>query len=116
MNRHYMKAPAPARPVAESIHYFMARGEVPRRTDEAMEYLASLLPMAVGSVDRLEEIPDRLKILFGVRAATAVARDEGASVLHESGAREVIAALPLAIDGPLADREAFRAMANRVRE
>jgi glutamyl/glutaminyl-tRNA synthetase len=89
---------------------------VRRRTDEAMEYLASLLPMAVGSVDRLEEIPDRLKFLFEFDPTAALARDEVASVLHESGAREVIAALPLAIDGPLADREAFRAMANRVRE
>jgi nondiscriminating glutamyl-tRNA synthetase len=116
MNRHYMKEAAPARLAAESIRYFIARGYVRRRTDEAMEYLASLLPMAVGSVDRLEEIPDRLKFLFEFDPATALARDEVASVLHESGAREVIAALPLAIDGPLADREAFRAMANRVRE
>jgi nondiscriminating glutamyl-tRNA synthetase len=116
MNRHYMKEAAPARLAAESIRYFIARGYVRRRTDEAMEYLASLLPMAVGSVDRLEEIPDRLKFLFEFDPTAALARDEVASVLHESGAREVIAALPLAIDGPLADREAFRAMANRVRE
>jgi nondiscriminating glutamyl-tRNA synthetase len=116
MNRHYMKEAAPARLAAESIRYFIARGYVRRRTDEAMEYLASLLPMAVGSVDRLEEIPDRLKFLFEFDPAAALARDEVASVLHESGAREVIAALPLAIDGPLADREAFRAMASRVRE
>ena len=116
MNRHYMKEAAPARLAAESIRYFIARGYVRRRTDEAMEYLASLLPMAVGSVDRLEEIPDRLRFLFEFDPPTALARDEVASVLHESGAREVIAALPLAIDGPLADREAFRAMANRVRE
>jgi nondiscriminating glutamyl-tRNA synthetase len=116
MNRHYMKEAAPARLAAESIRYFIARGYVRRRTDEAMEYLASLLPMAVGSVDRLEEIPDRLKFLFEFDPTAALARDEVASVLHESGARDVIAALPLAIDGPLADREAFRAMANRVRE
>jgi glutamyl/glutaminyl-tRNA synthetase len=37
-------------------------------------------------------------------------------VLHETGAREVIAALPEAIDGPMIDRNAFRAMANRVKE
>jgi nondiscriminating glutamyl-tRNA synthetase len=116
MNRHYMKEAAPARLAAESIRYFIARGYVRRRTDEAMEYLASLLPMAVGSVDRLEEIPDRLKFLFEFDPAAALGRDEVASVLHENGAREVIAALPGAIDGPLTDREAFRAMANRVRE
>jgi nondiscriminating glutamyl-tRNA synthetase len=116
MNRHYMKEAAPARLAAESIRYFIARGYVRRRTDEAMEYLASLLPMAVGSVDRLEEIPDRLKFLFEFDPVVALTRDEVASVLHESGARDVIAALARAIDGPLTDREAFRAMANRVRE
>jgi hypothetical protein len=39
-----------------------------------------------------------------------------AEVLHETGARDVIVALPGAIEGPLLDREMFRAMANRVKE
>jgi glutamyl/glutaminyl-tRNA synthetase len=37
-------------------------------------------------------------------------------VLHEPGARAVIAALADMIDGPLLDRESFRAMANRVKD
>ena len=40
MNRHYMKVAAPGRIAAESIRYFLARGYVRRRTDEAMEYIA----------------------------------------------------------------------------
>jgi len=116
MNRHYMKEAAPARLAAESTRYFAARGYLLRRTDEAMEYLVSVLPMAVGSVDRLEEIPDRLRFLFEFDPAAALTRDEVASVLHESGARQVIAALSDAIEGPLKDRESFRAMANRVKE
>src|SRR5687768_11077928 len=59
MNRHYMKAAAPSRIAAESSRYFLARGYLRKRVDEGMEYLASLLPMTVGSVDRLEEMPDR---------------------------------------------------------
>ena len=116
MNRHYMKEAAPARLAAESARYFIARGYLKRRTDEAVEYLVSLLPMAVGSVDRLEEIPDRLRFLFEFDPASALAREDVASVLHEAGARDVIAALPDAIDVPLVSREAFRAMANRVKE
>jgi glutamyl-tRNA synthetase/nondiscriminating glutamyl-tRNA synthetase len=116
MNRHYMKEAAPARLAAETARYFIARGYVRRRTDEAMDYLTSLLPMAVGSVDRLEEIPDRLKFLFDYDPATALMRDEVGGVLHETGARDVIAALPAAIDRPLVDRETFRGMANRVKE
>jgi glutamyl/glutaminyl-tRNA synthetase len=111
-----MKAAAPARIAAESARYFLARGYVHRRSDEAMEYLASLLPMAVGSVDRLEEIPDRLRFLFEFDAAAALARTDVAQVVTEPGAREVIAALPGAIGDRMHDREAFRAVAQRVRE
>jgi len=119
MNRHYMKVGAPARIAAESARYFLARGYLKRRSDAALAYVESLLPMAVGSVDRLEEIPDRLAFLFQYDAAQSLSNAAVADVLHEPGAREVIAALADAIDGsagPLLDREAFRAMANRVKE
>jgi glutamyl-tRNA synthetase/nondiscriminating glutamyl-tRNA synthetase len=116
MNRHYMQEAAPARLAAEAARFFLARGYVRRRTDEAMDYLMSVLPMAVGSVDRLEEIPERLKFLWEFDPAASLARNEVGGVMHETGAREVIAALPAAIDAPLVDRESFRAMANRVKE
>ena len=116
MNRHYMKVAAPGRVAAESIRYFTGRGYVKRRTDEALDYIVSLLPMAVGSVDRLEEIPDRVHFLFDFDPAAALHREDVKHVLQERGAREVILALPEAIEGPLADRDAFRAMAARLRE
>jgi nondiscriminating glutamyl-tRNA synthetase len=116
MNRHYMKAASAGRIAAESIRYFIARGYVKRRTDEALEFIVSLLPMAVGSVDRLEEIPDRLNFIFEFDPASALHRDDVRHVLEERGAREVIRALPDAVDRPLVDREAFRAAAAKVRE
>jgi nondiscriminating glutamyl-tRNA synthetase len=116
MNRHYMKAAAPGRLAAESARFFAARGFVTRSSDAALAFIESLLPMAVGSVDRLEEIPERLSFLFAYHVEEALARPGVADVLHEPGAREVIAALPTAIDGPLLNRETFRAMAARVRE
>ena len=116
MNRHYMKLASPARLAAEGARFFQGRGFLKRKTDIAMAYVESLLPMAVGSVDRLEEIPDRLAFLFAFDAQDALQRAPVAEILHEPGAREVIAALAAAIDGPLLDRESFRAMANRVKE
>jgi glutamyl-tRNA synthetase/nondiscriminating glutamyl-tRNA synthetase len=116
MNRHYMKAAAPGRLAAESARFFIARGFAGRPTDRALAYIESLLPMAVGSVDRLEEIPERLAFLFAFDPETALDRPEVAGVMQEPGAREVIAALADAIDAPLADRETFRALANRVKE
>lgn len=116
MNRHYMKIAAPGRIAAEAMRYFTARGYVRRRTEEALEYVSSLLPMAVGSVDRLDEIPDRLHFIFEFDPLVSLGRADVARVIEESGARDVILALPGAIDGALLDREAFRAMAARVRE
>ena len=116
MNRHYMKAAPSARIASETARFFQAKGFVRRKTDGALAYLESLMPMAVGSVDRLEEIPDRLAFLFDYDAAAALERPAVAGVLHEPGARDVIAALPDAIPGPLFDRDAFRAAANRVKE
>jgi glutamyl-tRNA synthetase/nondiscriminating glutamyl-tRNA synthetase len=116
MNRHYMKAAAPSRMAAEAVRYFIALGYVKRRSAEAMDYIASLLPMAVGSVNRLEEIPERVRFIFEFDPAASLGRPDVLEVLRETGAREVIAALPGAIDGPLLDREAFRAAAARVRE
>jgi nondiscriminating glutamyl-tRNA synthetase len=116
MNRHYMKAAAPGRLAAESARYFLREGLIQQRTTEAMEYVASLLPMAVGSVDRVEEIPERVRFVFGYNATSALARPEIAAVLHEPGARDVISVLAKEIGGPMLDREAFRAMAGRVKE
>src|SRR3954462_2598875 len=90
MNRHYMKVAAPGRIAAESIRYFVARGYLRKRTDAALEYITSLLPMAVGSVDRLEEIPERVQFIFEFDAAVAIQQPEVAHVVQESGAREVI--------------------------
>jgi glutamyl/glutaminyl-tRNA synthetase len=98
------------------MRYFVARGYVKRRTDEAVDYVASLLPMAVGSVDRLEEIPERVQFVFEFDPAAARLQADVAHVIEERGAREVILALPEAIEGPLHDKEAFRAVAARVRE
>ncbi len=117
MNRHYMKAAAPARLAAESLRFFTARGFVTRRSDEAMEFVSLILPMAVGSVDRLEEIPDRLKFLFEFDAAAALATPEVAEVMDAPGARDVVVALADELrDAGRLDRDAFRAAADRVKQ
>jgi glutamyl-tRNA synthetase/nondiscriminating glutamyl-tRNA synthetase len=112
MNRHYMKEAAPARLVRDAARYFSARGWLARETEAARDYLASLLPMAVGSVDRLEEIPDRVAFVFEWDAARA-ADLAGAEA---DGARAVAAfAAEVSAAGSL-DRDAFRAAATRARE
>jgi glutamyl-tRNA synthetase len=117
MNRHYMKAAAPARLAAETLRFFTAKGYVTRRTDEAMDFVTQVLPMAVASVDRLEEIPDRLRFMFDFDPTAALAAPDVAEVMAEPGARDVVLALAdeLREAGRL-DRESFRAAAGRVRQ
>jgi glutamyl/glutaminyl-tRNA synthetase len=112
MNRHYMKEAGPARLVQDSARFFSARGWLLRDTDAARDYLASLLPMAVGSVDRLEEIPERVAFVFEWDAGRAAELTSA----EPDGPRAVAAfAAEVSTIGPL-DRDSFRAAATRARE
>ena len=116
MNRHYMKIASPARILNESVRYFLKRGFVQQRTDAALDYVGSLMPMLVGSVDRLEEMPDRVQFIFAYDPAKALERDDIRHMLDEPGAREVVQALSEEIGEPMLDRESFRAMAARIKD
>jgi glutamyl/glutaminyl-tRNA synthetase len=110
MNRHYMKEASPARIAREALKAFVGAGFVTHATDAALGYIASLLPMAVGSVDRLNEIPERVAFIFAWREAAAVTL-----VRAEPEGTTIVRAMAEEVDGPL-DRDAFRAAAVRVRE
>jgi glutamyl-tRNA synthetase/nondiscriminating glutamyl-tRNA synthetase len=112
MNRHYMKEASPVRIAAESMRYFAAAGYVDAAAPGALRYVESLLPMAIGSVDRLAEIPDRVAFIFDWSAARA-----GERVRAEPDGPRVVAAFAeeIADGGPL-DRDRFRAAAARVRQ
>ncbi len=112
MNRHYMKESPPARLVLDSLRYFVRDGYVGEATDEARGFLASLLPMALGSVDRLEEIPSRVAFLFDWNSETATAL----VAAEVDGAKAVTAFADALSDAPMRDRDAFRAVAMRARE
>ncbi|HEX2446554.1 MAG TPA: glutamate--tRNA ligase [Vicinamibacterales bacterium] len=117
MNRHYMKVADPTRLAARALRYFERQGFVNKPAPAAIDYLATLVPMAAGSVDRLEEIPFRLRFIFEFDAARAAQRPEVADVLGDDGARLVIAAFADELQrAPRLDRELFRAAATRVKE
>jgi glutamyl-tRNA synthetase/nondiscriminating glutamyl-tRNA synthetase len=111
INRHYMKEAAPARIARESLPYFIRVGFVSHATPDALAYLASLLPMAVGSVDRLDEIPARVAFVFEWQAAAAAAL-----VRQEADGPTAVAGMAAALDDALLDRDAFRAAVTRARE
>src|SRR5262245_31490754 len=111
MNRHYMKEASQARIARDVLKYFVHSGFITHGTDASIGYIESILPMAVGSVDRLEEIPERVAFIFDWDAARAAELVRAES----DGARAVQAfADEVANLGPL-DREGFRAAAGRAR-
>jgi nondiscriminating glutamyl-tRNA synthetase len=116
VNRHYLKLAAPERLARLSVPYFQREGWIAEPTSEVLAYLTQVVPPAAASVDRLEQVPDRLRFLFDYSAERALARPEVRA--EAEMARPVIDALSaeLAASGPVMDRETFRALAGRVRE
>ena len=112
VNRHYMKEAAPERLTSLALPYFRRAGYVTEPGAAASGFVQSLLPMAVGSTDRIEEIPERVAVVFDwdARRAADLVRAEA------DGARAVEAFSRAVSDvGPL-DRDAFRAAATKARE
>jgi glutamyl-tRNA synthetase/nondiscriminating glutamyl-tRNA synthetase len=117
VNRHYLRAADPARLADLALPRFLDAGFVLRDTAEARAYVASVMPLASGSVDRVDQFAPRLAFLFDFDPARACGQADVQDVLNEAGAREVIAVLAreLAL-APRLDRDLFRAAAGRVKE
>ncbi len=118
INRHYLKQADSARLARETTPHLRARGFVSAPEASGSGYVAELVSMAVGSIDRLEDVPDRVAFVFEFDASAAVAKPAVREVLDAPGARKVIEALAADLAGAprLGDREAFRAAAARVRQ
>ena len=116
VNRHYLKLAAPERLAQLSLSYLEREGWLTGASPEALAYLAAVVPLGAASVDRLEQISARLRFLFDYSAARTL-EDEGLRA-EALGARPVIDALAddVSTNGPMVDRETFRAMVGRLRE
>jgi glutamyl-tRNA synthetase/nondiscriminating glutamyl-tRNA synthetase len=116
MNRHYMKEASPARISAMALPAFLRNGFVAHETDQSKQYIESLLPLAMGSVDRPAEIADRVAFVFDWQPDLAVALIRAEA---DGGADSQKVALALADEiwplGPLT-KETFRAAAGRVKD
>jgi glutamyl-tRNA synthetase/nondiscriminating glutamyl-tRNA synthetase len=119
VNRHYLKAADPARLVQLSWPYLHDAGFVRQVSphEPALGYLSAILPMASASVDRLEQVPNRLQLVFSYDPRVALGRAEIREEVEAPNARQVIEALAddLATAPRLVDRQMFRAAAERVK-
>jgi nondiscriminating glutamyl-tRNA synthetase len=116
VNRHYLKAASPVRLAALSVAHLKNAGYLLEPTPQDLAFLAQIVPPVAGAVDRLEQLPARLRFLFDYSAERALSTP---GVLDEARSAEaVIVALAeeLATAPPMLDRETFRATANRVKD
>jgi nondiscriminating glutamyl-tRNA synthetase len=119
VNRHYLKVADHDRLARLAISYLERAGYVVGRvTAEGFAFVSSLVPLFNTSIDRLEQVPDRFRQLFQFSAAHAL---EDAAMRREVGegpARMVIEALAdeLRSAPRLADKQSFRAVADRVKQ
>ena len=116
VNRHYLKLADPMRIAALSVPYFNDAGFRMAPNASGLEFLASAMTMATASVDRLNQIPGRLALLFDFDVSKALS---DAGVREEmSGPDAQAVALALAEElaaSPRLNREGFRAVANQVK-
>jgi glutamyl-tRNA synthetase/nondiscriminating glutamyl-tRNA synthetase len=116
VNRHYLKLADPARIATLAVPYFLSAGVSMSPDATGLEFLASVMPIATGSVDRLEQVPARMSFLFEYDARRALADDGVRREMQADAATAVVRALSevLAVS-PRLDRERFRSAANEVK-
>jgi glutamyl-tRNA synthetase/nondiscriminating glutamyl-tRNA synthetase len=117
VNRHYLRLGDPARIARLAVPYLRREGFATSPDTAGLDYLAGAVPLAAGSVDRLDEIPHRLRFLFRFEPGAAVAHPEVREIVGREGARRVIACLvrELSVAPRLIDRERFRAVVAAVK-
>jgi glutamyl-tRNA synthetase/nondiscriminating glutamyl-tRNA synthetase len=119
VNRHYLKTVSPARLADEALPFLrdtgIATGEL---SGAARTWLEAIVPGAAASVDRLNQLPERLRSIFEYDADVSLRREDVARELADPAARRVIEALAGVLAGtpPLLDRDAFRGAAGTVKD
>ena len=119
VNRHYLKDADHERLTRLSIPYLERAGHVTGRLNaDGFAFLSSLVPLFNTSVDRLEQVPGRLRQLFQFSATAALDDAAIRGEATEPPARAVIAALARELQSAprLVDKVAFRNVADRVKQ
>jgi nondiscriminating glutamyl-tRNA synthetase len=116
VNRHYLKMADPARIAMLAVPYFRQAGIPMAPGARGIDFLAGAMAMATASVDRLNQIPPRLGLLFDYDAARALAEPGVRDEMAADGARAVTSALAEELaSAPRLNRETFRAVANQIK-
>ena len=116
VNRQYLKVADGSRLTTLALPFFAAAGVSMRPSPEGLDYLAAVVPIASRAVDRLDQIPGRLSVLFNFSPNDALVDEAIGHEIASEGVRAVVRALAEELaSAPRLDRERFRAAAAVVR-
>jgi glutamyl-tRNA synthetase len=116
VNRHYLKLADAVRLAQLSVPYFNEAGLKMTPNERGIEFLASAMVMASASVDRLNQVPARLALLFDYDADSALRDPHVGDEMRGEPARAVVTALAEELAAaPRLDRDRFRTAANQVK-
>jgi glutamyl/glutaminyl-tRNA synthetase len=115
-NRHYLKMADSLRVAELAVPYFTQAGIAMMPDSRGLEFLASAMAMATASVDRLEQVPARLAVVFEYQAEKALADPGLREEMRGEGPQHVVRVLAEELArSPRLDRERFRSVAGDVR-
>jgi nondiscriminating glutamyl-tRNA synthetase len=116
VNRHYLKLADPIRIARLSVPYFERAGVNMTPTGDGLVFLASVMQMATASVDRLDQVPERVAFLFEYSPSLALAQPAVREEMSAAGPQAVVRALAAELArAPRLDRERFRETAGAVK-
>jgi nondiscriminating glutamyl-tRNA synthetase len=117
VNRHYIKEADSERLAGLVLPYLRQAGFLTAETAAGRAFVASLMPLIKGAVDTLADAPARLHTVFQFDVAAPSTRAALDHLAAEPSARSVVGALrdEIAAAPRIADREAFRAIVDRVK-
>jgi nondiscriminating glutamyl-tRNA synthetase len=119
VNRHYLKDAPHDRLAGLSAPYLRRAGYITASlSPQGTAYLIALMPLINVSVDRLDQVPERLKQLFEYSAEAALKQPDIRAEVEADAARRVIDALAAELDQSprLVDKQLFRGLADRVKQ
>ena len=115
-NRHYLKMADSLRIAELALPYFTHAGLEMTPDRRGLEFLASAMAMATASVDRLDQVPARLAVVFEYQAERALADPHLRHEMSGDGPQQVVRALAQELArAPRLDRERFRSVAGDVK-
>jgi glutamyl-tRNA synthetase len=118
VNRHYLKAADPQSLTEQATPFLRdARIVVGTLSPAGTAWLVAVVPALASSIDRLSQLPERLRTVFAFDADQSLAREDLRVELTSASGRQVLTALTdeLRLTARLIDRETFRALASRVK-